>query len=216
MATARRHCSSMDIQTITTDLLNTIFNQDDSALDAWNRLERLSQGSKSTRALHLDTLFTTTKIDLFSGVKPYCSRIKLLSDHLRSVGALVSNDRMVLLLLQGLSADYKSFRTNVQHCVPLPPFEEVRSMLEFEEDSLTNDGISGTPFETAFFYSNSNDSVSHDTPQDTNKNHHNRNNNSNYKGKKNNCGRSGNNHCNNNRHNGSSGGQNQQSLSNDQ
>lgn len=106
--------------TISNDLLNTILDQEDSALDAWNRLVRLFQSNKSARSLHLDTLFTTTKLDQFSGIKPYCTCIKVLSDNLRSVGAPVSNDIMVLRLLQGLTAKYKSFRTNVQHRVPLP------------------------------------------------------------------------------------------------
>ncbi|XP_056698637.1 uncharacterized protein [Spinacia oleracea] len=191
--------------TISNDLLNTILNQDDSAQDAWNRLVRLFQGNKSARALYLDTQFTNTKLDQFSGVKPYCTRLKVLSDNLRNVGAPVSEDRMVLRLLQGLSADYKTFRTNIQHRVPLPPFDEVRTMLEFEEESLADDQTD-TGSATALFHSNSTNAVNVDQDQPSSHNNRNHNNNSGYRGKKSHRGRGGNNHRHNNRHGGGNGG----------
>lgn len=194
--------------TISHDLLNTILNQEDSAHDAWNRLVRLFQGNKSARALFLDTQFTNTKLEHFSGVKPYCSRIKILSDNLRNVGAPVSEDRMVLRLLQGLSEDYKTFRTNVQHRVPLPPFDEVRTMLEFEEESHA-DAVVGSGSDTALFTSNTDNVVSNGQKQGSSSSNRNNNHNPNYRGKKNNRGRGGNNNYrNNSRHGGGNTGGN--------
>ncbi|XP_021839907.2 uncharacterized protein [Spinacia oleracea] len=133
---------------------STIFSIRMTAQDVWTRLVHLFQENKSARALYLDTQFTNTKLDQFSGVKPYCTRIKVLSDHLRNVGAHVFEDLMVLRVLQGISAEYKSFRNDVQHRVPMPPFEEVRTMLEFEEESLAEGPIdtgSDTPLFNSHF-----------------------------------------------------------------
>ncbi|XP_021753812.1 uncharacterized protein LOC110719218 [Chenopodium quinoa] len=66
--------------TISTDLLNSIIDPDDKAIDAWNRLKNFFLNNKSTRALHLDAQFTNTKLEHFDGVKPYCTRLKTLAD----------------------------------------------------------------------------------------------------------------------------------------
>ncbi|KAL2940985.1 Adenylate kinase isoenzyme 6 [Bienertia sinuspersici] len=52
-----------------------------------------------------------------------------------NVGDKVSDNRMALQLLKGLSDEYKSFRTSVRHLKPLPSFDELRSILELEEQS---------------------------------------------------------------------------------
>ncbi|KAL2897059.1 Transposon Ty1-DR2 Gag polyprotein [Bienertia sinuspersici] len=91
------------------------------------------------RALNLDSQFTNTKLENFDGVKPYCTRLKTLADSLKNVGGKVSDNRMALQLLKGLSDEYKAFRTSVRHIKPLPSFDELRSMLELEEQSNASD-----------------------------------------------------------------------------
>ncbi|KAL2894569.1 Retrovirus-related Pol polyprotein from transposon RE2 [Bienertia sinuspersici] len=75
----------------------------------------------------------------FSGVKPYCTRLKTLADSLKNVGDKVSDNRMALQLLKGLSHEYKPFRTSVRHLNPLPSFDTLRSMLELEEQGNATD-----------------------------------------------------------------------------
>ncbi|XP_060170846.1 uncharacterized protein LOC132601801 [Lycium barbarum] len=127
--------------TISNDLLNTIIHQEDTVAEAWNRLVHLFQDNKSARALALDAKFTNTKLVDFPNVKAYCTRLKVLADNLANVGHKVSDERLVLRLLRGLSEEYKTFRTTVQHRTPLPFFDVVRSMLELEEDSHGEDAI---------------------------------------------------------------------------
>ncbi|XP_060170860.1 uncharacterized protein LOC132601815 [Lycium barbarum] len=127
--------------TISNDLLNTIIHQEDTAVEAWNRLVHLFQDNKSARALALDAKFTNTKLVDFLNVKAYCTRLKVLADNLANVGHKVSDERLVLRLLRGLSEEYKTFRTTVQHRTPLPSFDVVRSMLELEEDNHGEDTI---------------------------------------------------------------------------
>ncbi|XP_047306345.1 uncharacterized protein LOC124909741 [Impatiens glandulifera] len=119
--------------TISNDLLNSILDPDDSAVDAWNRLQQFFLNNKSARALQFDAQFTNTKLAHFDGVKSYCAKLKTLADNLRNVGDKVSDNRMALQLLKGLSEEYKSFRTSVRHLNPLPSFDTLRSMLELEE-----------------------------------------------------------------------------------
>ncbi|KAL2936233.1 Transposon Ty1-DR3 Gag polyprotein [Bienertia sinuspersici] len=87
----------------------------------------------SARALQLEAPFTNTKLEQFGGVKPYCTRLKTLADSLKNVGDKVSDNRMALQLLKGLSEEYKPFRTSIRHLNPLLSFDTLRSMLELEE-----------------------------------------------------------------------------------
>ncbi|XP_060195239.1 uncharacterized protein LOC132624483 [Lycium barbarum] len=98
---------------------------------------------KSARALALalDAKFTNTKLVDFPNVKAYCTRLKVLADNLANVGHKVSDERLMLRLLRGLSEEYKTFRTTVQHRTPLPSFDVVRLMLELKEDSNGEDAI---------------------------------------------------------------------------
>ncbi|KAL2944396.1 Retrovirus-related Pol polyprotein from transposon TNT 1-94 [Bienertia sinuspersici] len=125
--------------TISNDLLNSILDADDKAIDTWNRLENFFHNNKSVRALTLDSQFTNTLLEHFDGVKSYCTRLKTLADSLKNVGDPISDHRMALQLLKGLSDEYKAFRTSVRHLKPLPSFDELRSMLELEEQSNVSD-----------------------------------------------------------------------------
>ncbi|KAL2932595.1 Transposon Ty1-H Gag polyprotein [Bienertia sinuspersici] len=87
----------------------------------------------SARALQLEAPFTNTKLEQFGGVKPYCTRLKTLADSLKNVGDKVSDNRMALQLLKGLSEEYKPFRTSIRHLNPLLSFDTLRFMLELEE-----------------------------------------------------------------------------------
>ncbi|XP_021769522.1 uncharacterized protein LOC110733768 [Chenopodium quinoa] len=134
--------------TITNDLLNSFIDPDDKAVDTWNRLEIFFHNNKSARALQLDAQFTNTKLEQFDGVKPYCTRLKTLADSLKNVGDKVSDNRMALQLLKGLSEEYEPFRTSVRHLNPLPSFDALRSMLELEEQGNATD-ITSEPTEEA-------------------------------------------------------------------
>uniref|UniRef100_A0A3Q7EYG0 Retrotransposon gag domain-containing protein n=1 Tax=Solanum lycopersicum TaxID=4081 RepID=A0A3Q7EYG0_SOLLC len=126
------------MQLFGTDLM-ILFDSGFMAIDTWNRLENFFHNNKSARALNLDAQFTNTKLEQFDGVKPYCTRLKTLADSLRNVGNKVSDNRMVLQLLKGLSEEYKPFRTSVRHISPLPSFDTLRSMLQLEEQSNSSD-----------------------------------------------------------------------------
>ncbi|MCI40455.1 keratin type I cytoskeletal 9-like, partial [Trifolium medium] len=66
----------------------------------------------------------------------YCQRLKQLSDQLKNVGAPVSDHRLVLQLVSGLSEPYRGIATLIRQRDPLPTFFQARSMLTLEESGL--------------------------------------------------------------------------------
>ncbi|XP_012067137.2 uncharacterized protein LOC105630061 [Jatropha curcas] len=66
--------------TISSDLLNTIINPDDTALDAWNQLAKLFQDNKTSIAIHLETEFANTNLRDFPDAKAYTRCLKVLAD----------------------------------------------------------------------------------------------------------------------------------------
>lgn len=119
--------------TISHDLLHTILEPDATAMDAWNRLREIFQDNKNSRAVSLEQEFSNTKMEDFPTASAFCQRLKELSDQLKNVGAPVTNNRLVLQLVSGLTASYNGVATLIRQSDPLPPFYQARSMLTLEE-----------------------------------------------------------------------------------
>ncbi|XP_060184351.1 uncharacterized protein LOC132614026 [Lycium barbarum] len=122
--------------TISNDLLNTIIEPDATAMEAWDRLRDIFQDHQTSRAVTLEQEFTTTRMEDFSNASTYCQRLKSLADQLKNVGAPVTNSRLVLQLVSGLTDAYKGVGTQIRHAKPLPSFTEARSSLILEEREL--------------------------------------------------------------------------------
>lgn len=110
--------------TISTDLLHSILEPDDTAVNAWNRLADMFNQ------------FTNTNLEDFSNTTAYCQHLKVVADQLAYVGAPVSDQRMVLKLIVGLTDAYSGFVTNIQQSDPLPSFAKARSKIALEETSM--------------------------------------------------------------------------------
>lgn len=130
--------------TISSDLLHTIIEPDSTAMNAWDLLRDIFQDNEHSRAVTLEHEFSHTNMADFSNASAYCQRLKVLSDQLKNVGAPVSNSRLVLQLVSGLTEDYNNVGTLIQQSKPLPPFYQARSMLVLEEAGLTKKvGVTG-------------------------------------------------------------------------
>lgn len=119
--------------TISEDLLETIIDFDDTAADAWNSLAELFQDNKVSRAIYLEKDLATCSLRDFPDATAYTQRLKVLGDQLANVGAKVSDQRMVLRLLTGLTEGYESFVQVVENKTPFPTFAQARSMLLLAE-----------------------------------------------------------------------------------
>ncbi|XP_048502855.1 uncharacterized protein LOC125498648 [Beta vulgaris subsp. vulgaris] len=128
--------------TISTDLLHTITEPDLTAMAAWNRLRDIFQDNKNSRAVALEQEFSHLSMADFPNASSYCQRLKELSDQLKQVGTTVSNDRLVLQLVSGLTPAYNTVGTFIRQTSPLPPFYQARSMLTLEESGLAKQAAS--------------------------------------------------------------------------
>lgn len=123
--------------TISEDLLNTILEPDSTAKEAWDRLRDIFQDNKTSRAVTLEQEFSNTNMEDFPNASAYCQRLKMLADQLKNVGAPVSNNRLVLQMVAGLTEAYNGVGTLLRQRDPLPLFYQARSMLVLEEAGLS-------------------------------------------------------------------------------
>ncbi|XP_060189172.1 uncharacterized protein LOC132618122 [Lycium barbarum] len=77
----------------------------------------------------------------FPNVSAYCQRLKSLADQLKNVGAPVSDSRMVLQLVDGLTKPYRGVGMVIRQSNPLPPFYKARSMLVLEEAEMSKEAV---------------------------------------------------------------------------
>ncbi|XP_057250774.1 uncharacterized protein LOC125497673 [Beta vulgaris subsp. vulgaris] len=116
-------------------------------MEAWEQLRDIFQDNKSSRAVTLKQEFSSTLIEDFPNASAYCQRLKMLADQLKNVGAPVSNYRLVLQMIVGLTESYSGLGTLLRQSDPLPPFYQARSMLVLEEADFskkTNTGAASS------------------------------------------------------------------------
>jgi hypothetical protein len=82
-----------------------------------------------SRAVQLETQFSNTNLEDFPSTKAYCTSLKTLSDQLANVDSPVTNTRLVLKMISGLTDAYSGFVTYIQQHDPLPTFANARSRL---------------------------------------------------------------------------------------
>ncbi|XP_074277453.1 uncharacterized protein LOC141601088 [Silene latifolia] len=107
---------------ITTELLETIVEEDTTAMDTWDRLANIFQDNKNSRAVTLEHEFSHVDMADFPSASAYCQRLKSLADQLKNVGSPVSNNRLVLQLVAGLTTAYHGVGTIIRQRDPLPAF----------------------------------------------------------------------------------------------
>ncbi|XP_010683804.3 uncharacterized protein LOC104898416 [Beta vulgaris subsp. vulgaris] len=107
-------------------------------MEAWNRLRDIFQDNKNSLAVYLEDQFTKTSIANFSIISAYCQALKSLADQLANVGSPVSDSRLVLQLVKGLTPAYSTVATFIEQCELLPPFYQARSRLVLEETRRTH------------------------------------------------------------------------------
>ena len=82
-----------------------------------------------------------TSLSSFPNVKAYFNEHQNLAITLTNLGTTITDSRLALLVLYGLSSDYRPFKSTVQHMNPLLSFDSLHSMLELEEHTNNKDKI---------------------------------------------------------------------------
>lgn len=119
---------------ISTELLTMVACSSSSAAAIWTALENLFRDNKKARAIHLEAEFRALAQGNLS-ISEYCAQLKSLADALGDVDQPVTDDTLVLTLLNGLHDDYSALRSFIPLQTPFPTFLQVRSSLILEEKS---------------------------------------------------------------------------------
>lgn len=112
----------------------------------------LTSDIKQLRKIH--SVLVTSGLDrtvFFSG--KLISKYAQLKDPHSNVGSPVSNDRLVLRLVAGLTEGYSGLATIIQQSDPLPPFYKARSMLTLEKTRQTQQAVTTNAIDTALMSS---------------------------------------------------------------
>ncbi|XP_074287645.1 uncharacterized protein LOC141612793 [Silene latifolia] len=147
--------------TVSTDLLETIVEEETTAKECWDRIRDIFQDNQHSRAVTLEQEFSHTAMADFPNASVYCQRLKSLSDQLKNVGAPVSNNRLVLQMVSGLTDAYQNVGSIIRQRNPLPKFYQARSMLTLEEAGLAKIATTGSNSSALYVKNNdANDSSS--------------------------------------------------------
>ncbi|XP_006606884.1 uncharacterized protein [Glycine max] len=106
-------------------------------MEIWNMLRDMFQDNKNSRVVTLEQEFSRTNMEDFSNASMYCQQLKELFNQLKNVGALVSNNYLVLQMVVGLTETYNGVATLIFQSDPLPPFYQACFMLTLEEVGFT-------------------------------------------------------------------------------
>ncbi|XP_074305176.1 uncharacterized protein LOC141640188 [Silene latifolia] len=141
--------------TVTNDLLENIVEDEPTAMTCWNRIRDIFLDNQHSRAITLEQEFSHTAMANFPSVLAYCQRLKSLADQLKNVGSPVTDTRLVLQLVSGLTDAYHGVGTLIRQSNYLPPFYRARSMLTLEEAGFAK--IDATTSSSSALYAKSSD-----------------------------------------------------------
>jgi hypothetical protein len=88
-------------------------------------------------------------------INDYSIKVKNLADALASIGALVDDEDLVVVTLNGLGKDYSQFRTLITIRETFPEFQDLITLFISEEMRIVGTSSNGGSQENVF-YSNTN------------------------------------------------------------
>lgn len=95
--------------TVTQGILISILVISDSIKACLNCIIAMFNENKHLRVVRLENQSSNTNLEGFPSTKVYCNRLKLLSDQLANIESSVSNIRLVLKMIFGLTEAYVGF-----------------------------------------------------------------------------------------------------------
>ena len=104
-----------------------------------NELKKIFTTTKTSRILHLESQFNEISFSNFPNVKAFCNELEHITTTFTNLGTTISDSRLAVQVLHGLTSEYRTFRSLVQHLNPRPSFDSIRFMLELEEHTNNKD-----------------------------------------------------------------------------
>ncbi|XP_022023753.1 uncharacterized protein LOC110924016 [Helianthus annuus] len=116
--------------TVSDDLLPRVLESGPIGHHAWVKLEKIYLSNKKARVGALETKFCNLTLSACSSLDDYCQRLKDLANQLEDVDHRVTEERLVLQLVQGLHAEYDTTASLIN--ANNADWDLARSMLEIE------------------------------------------------------------------------------------
>ncbi|KAJ9545500.1 hypothetical protein OSB04_025207 [Centaurea solstitialis] len=117
------------------NLLNIIIKDNCTAKDLWEALDSYFLNNKLSRSLQLQTAIRNTKKGVLS-ITDYCHTLKDIADSLADVDTKISEQDLVLQILQHLPPSYQSLVDVITHTKPFPSFLEAKNMCTWRSSSF--------------------------------------------------------------------------------
>ena len=102
-----------------------------SALEVWKVLENRFSSISRSHVLNLKGEKVADSVDV------YLQKIKMVRDKLLAIGVAVDDEELLHITLRGLPKDFNAFRSTIQTRSTKLSFDELSTMLNAEEESLT-------------------------------------------------------------------------------
>ncbi|KAK1696440.1 hypothetical protein QYE76_013137 [Lolium multiflorum] len=121
--------------TISDELQDMILVEDSTAYIAWRRLQHFFTENAESREIFLDKEFQNISQGDMS-IVAYCRALKSVADQMGDVGAPVTDKKLTMRLIDGLSEDYKYQGELLEAATPFPTFMQAQSKLQLAEVKL--------------------------------------------------------------------------------
>jgi hypothetical protein len=125
-----------------------------SPKQAWVTLVKMYNTNTQTHKMQLKQELHNLQKNKMN-INDYSIKVKNLANALASIGALVDDEDLVVVTLNGLGKDYSQFRISIAVRETFPNFQDLITLLISEEMRIVGTSSNGGSQETAF-YSNTN------------------------------------------------------------
>ncbi len=125
-----------------------------SPKQAWDILVKMYSTNTQVRKMQLKQELHNLQKNKMN-INDYSTKVKNLADALASIGALIDDEDLVAVTLNGLGKDYSQFRTSIAVRKTFPNFQDLITLLISEEMRVVGTSSNGGSQESVF-YSNFN------------------------------------------------------------
>ncbi|KAJ0444270.1 hypothetical protein HanIR_Chr16g0829961 [Helianthus annuus] len=112
------------------DYLQQILDTKASARQTWLKLEKIFLSNKRAKAAALETQFVNLTLSACSSLDDYCKQLKNLANQLADVDQQITEERLVLQLVRGLSKEFDTTASLINS--QAADWDTARSMLNDE------------------------------------------------------------------------------------
>jgi hypothetical protein len=121
-----------------------------SPKQAWDTLVKMYNTNTQARKMQLKQELHNLQKDKMN-INDYSTKVKNLADALASIGALVDDEDLVAVTLNGLGKNYSQFRISIAVRETFPNFQNLITLLISEEMRVVGTSSNGGSQENAFY-----------------------------------------------------------------